>query len=345
MPPDNQPPPLDFEEPPKRPEDVPLERHGTLLLLTARTAVAELFSHGQEISALAVFPDLARIFSNFVSGPNTPIAALLEQPSILLDSLLTLTVLSTERSIGSPKDEDEFKEFVLALAACSISQNYGSIRRLSTTIVHSHPSQVARFRLIRRVLEDDGLQTIKDSAVGWLKHEILEAAAQASDSSIFLSPHYFSAILPSLFIFDDLFLNVSSDIVASWLKFSQTLAPSLHASLSLLYLLISSSTLREQLQLEKSVVYLRHTVLEPLKSLCHAFESDLTQNGGDGQIEAAVDLWQIGMSRSVGLISHVLGQVEDAISDAFAPADTELQEPTADDIARVEAIRTESSPL
>ena len=345
MAPDKQTPPLDFEDLPKKPEEIHLERHGALLLLAARTLMAELFAHGQEIHPLAVFPDLAQIFSNFVGGADTPVAAVFEQRRILLDSLLTLAVLSTEQPIGIPGGEDEFREFTLALTACTASQSYGSIRRLSITIVHSHPSQVTRFRLIRRVLEDDDLRPIKDSAVSWLKHEILDAAAHASDSNIFLSPHYFSAILPSLFSYNDLSLNVSSEIVTSWFKFSQTLVPSLHASLSLLYLLISSPALREQLQLEKSIVYLRRMALEPLKSLCHAFESDLTQNGGEGRIEAAVDMWEIGMSRSVGLISHVLGQVEDAAGEAFAPVDAEIQEPTADDIARVEAIRRETSPL
>lgn len=341
MPAEDQPPPLDFDEPPKKPEEIPLERHGALLLLAARTAMIELFSQGQEISPVALFPDLARIFTNYLGGPGKPIETVSEQPKILLDSLLALTVMSIERSAGIPGDEGGFKQFVLELSACAASQSYGSIRRLSTTVVHSHPSQETRFRLIRGVLEDDSLQAIKDTAVAWLKHEILDA----SDSSIFLNAHYFSVLLPSLFNSTDLLLDVSSDIIASWLKFSQTIVPSLHASLSLVYILISSPNLREQLQLEKSYVYLRRMVVGPLKSLCHAFESDLSQNGGDGRIEAAVDMWQIGMSRSVGLISHVLGQVEDAAGDAFASADSELQEPTADDIARVETIRKETPPL
>lgn len=347
VPAESQPPPLDFDEPPMKPEDIPLERHGALLLLTARGAMAELFSQGQEISSIPVFPDLARIFSNFVGGPSNPITAVFEQPSIFLDSLLTLSGFSTENSIGTPKDDEEFKDFTLALTACTTSQNYNSIRQLSTTVVHSHPSQVTRYRLIRKVLEDDSLHPIKESAVAWLKHEILDAAGQSSESStsnIFLNPHYFSVLLPSLFNSSDLFLNVTSDIVTSWLKFSQSLVPPLHAALSLVYILISSPTLREQLQLEKSYLYLRRMVLEPLKSLCHAFETNLTQNGGDGRIEAAVDMWQVGMSRSVGLISHVLGQVEDATGDAFVSSDAELQEPTADDLTRVEAIRKETAP-
>jgi hypothetical protein len=70
----------------------------------------------------------------------------------------------------------------------------------------------------------------------------------------------------------------------------------------------------------------------------------MTQNGGDGRIEAAVgeEMSQIGMARSVGLISHVVERVEDALENAFGSTDLESSEPSADDIARVDAIRKET---
>lgn len=307
--------------------------------------MAELFSHGQEASPITIFPTLARVFSNFVGGYSDSVEVSLEQPNVLLDSLLTLTVFSMEISIGAPDNEQEFQDFLLALTGCAAHQTYSSIRQIPATVLHSHPSPLTRFKLIRKVLEDESLQPFKDNAIGWLKHEILAASgsnAPSNESKIFLDPNYFAVLLPSLFTPTEL-LNVSSDIVASWLNFSQTLVPSLHAALSLLYFLISSQNLRQRLQLEKSYLYLRRRVLEPLKSLCHAFESDLTQNGGDGRIEAAFDMWEVGMSRSVGLVSHALEQVEDAAGEAIVLADSELEEPTADDIASVAAIRKETS--
>ena len=339
MPSEDQPPPLDFEEPPKKPEEIPLQRHGALLLLAARAAMAELFSHGQEISSIAVFPDLAHIFYNFVGGYTESVEVTFQHPKLLLDSLLALTIFSMERSIGNSKNDQEFQDFVLALTGCTAHEKYSSVRQIPTAILHSHPLQLTRFKLVRKVLEDENMLRFKDRATEWLKNEILNAAGSASDSTIFLDPHYFSVLLPSLFPSTD--LDVSSDFVASFMKFSQTLVPSIHAALNLLYLLISSTNLRQRLQLEKSYSYLRRRVLDPLKALCHAFESDLTQNGGDGRIEAAVDMWEIGMPRSVGLISHALKQVEDAASEAF-DADAELKEPSADDIAKVDAVRKET---
>ncbi|RAH67680.1 uncharacterized protein BO66DRAFT_403632 [Aspergillus aculeatinus CBS 121060] len=347
---DDQPPPLDFDEPPRKADEIPLERHGSLLLLAARAASAELFSSGR-VTPTAVFPDLARIFRNFVGGYNSPDEVAFGQPQVLLDSLLALTVFSMQQPIQPPAAEKEFIDFVLSLTACTARQNYSSVRRIPGTVVQSNPSQIARFKLIRTVLEDDRFQTVKDSAIAWLKDGILEASKASktdkpSESSIFLNPHYFSVLFPSLFNSSALLMNVSSDLVASWIKFSQTLTPSIHAALSLYYLIVSSPDLRRQLQLEKTYIYFRNRFLEPLKSLCHAFEADLTVNGGEGKIEAAVgeDLTQIGMARSVGLVSHALEQVEEAVGEAFVLKSSELPEPSADDIARVDMIRKETSP-
>ncbi|PLB40573.1 uncharacterized protein BDW47DRAFT_89046 [Aspergillus candidus] len=342
-PPEAQPPPLDFDEPPRTADQIPLERHGSLLLLAARAAMAELFSSGQ-ITPIPVFPDLARIFSNFISQKSTPDEVAFGHPQPLLDSLLTLTVFSMERSLGEVKSEKEFGEFVLTLTACTSRQSYGSIRDIPGAVVHSHPSELVRFKLIRQVLEQERLRTLRDSAIGWLKNEILSAANAESKSSVFLNPHYFSVLFPSLFNASALALNVSTDIVPSWIDFSQTLAPWIHSALSLYYLLISSPTLRTALQLEKTYVFFRRRFLEPLKSVCHAFEADLVANGGDGRIEAAVgeDMCEAGMARSVGLVGHALDQVEDAVGDAFVMEDQELQEPSADDIARVDQIRKET---
>lgn len=345
QPPDSHPPPLDFDEPPKNPDDIPLERHGSLLLLAARVAMVELFSSGQ-VTPIAVFPDLAKLFSNFVGGFNTPDEVAFGQPQPLLDSLLTLTVFSMENAIGEPSNETEFNNFVLELTACTARQNYNTVRRIPSSIVHSHPSEVTRFKLIRRVLEDDTLQTAKDSAIGWLKDEILATSEQTPDSSIFQNSHYFSVLFPLLFNSAHLFLDVSSEIVASWIKFSQTLTPSIHAALGLYYILVSSPKLRDRLQLEKTYIHFRNRFLEPLKSLCHAFEADMTAHRGEGRIQAAVgdDMVEVGMARSVGVVSHTLEQVEDAVGDAFVLSDKELQEPSADDIARVEDIRRETAP-
>lgn len=338
QPSDSHPPPLDFDEPPKNPDEILLERHGSLLLLAARAAMAELFSSGQ-VTPMAVFPDLSRLFSNFVGGFKTPDEVALGQPQPLLDSLLTLTVFAM-KFIGQPSSDAEFNSFVLELAACTARQNYNSVRRIPSAIVHSHPSELVRYKLIRRVLEDDTLQSVKESAVGWLKDETL--ASRASPDSIFQNPSYFSVLFPLLFNPTHLFLDVSSGIVASWLTFSQTLAPSIHAALSLYYILLSSSDLRSRLHLDKSYPAFRAKYQEPLRSICRAFEADARDQGGDGLIRAAVgeDMSVVG-NALCGFTLITLDQVEDVATEAFADGD--VREPTVEDIARVEAVKKETS--
>jgi len=347
----NHPPPLDFEELPKSAEEIPLERHGSLLLLAARLASTVLFSSGQEVVRIPVFPDLARIFSNFIGNDDSPDVAMLGHPQVLLDSLLALTVVSIDRPISNPTNDEEYENFVLLLTSCTSRQAYSAVRRIPAAVVHSHPSQISRFRLIRKVLESDKLQYARDSAIGWLKDEILSVAAPTkataatpTEPNIFGDPHYFSVLFPLLF--NPAFLETSSDNVASFIRFSQSFAPSIHAALSLYYIILSSPDLRERLQLEKTYVYFRTKFLEPLKMLLHEFESDLTRNGGDGQIEAAIgeEACQIGMARSVGLISHIIEQVEGALRDAFDLEEAALKQPTADDIAKVADIRAKTAP-
>ncbi|KAL4871100.1 hypothetical protein BDV12DRAFT_183989 [Aspergillus spectabilis] len=344
--PETQPPPLDFEEHPKRAEDIPLERHGALLLLASRAAVSQLFSSGKA-STIPVYPDLARVFDNFVGRFCTFDEVAFEQPQVLLDSLLALAVLSLQSPIAVPSDDSEFADFVLSMTACTVRQTYSTVRRIPATVIHSNPSQIARFKVIRRVLEDDYYRTIKDRAIDWLKSEILEAAKASSDSqqNIFLNPHYFSVLFPLLFASPTVNLDISSDLVTSFVRFTQTLSPAIHSALNLYYILISSPQLCSQLQLEKTYVYFRNRFLQPLKTICGAFTADLPENGGDGKIESAVgeDMVQIGIARSVNLVLHVADQVEEEVCEAFVVGDAELQEPSADDIARVDAIRKETS--
>lgn len=294
-----------------------------------------------------MYPELARVFNNFVGRFCTLDEVAFEQPHVLLDSLLALTILSLQNPVSSPTDEDQFRDFVIALTACTVRQTYGTVRRIPSAVIHNNPSEVARFKVIRKVLEDSYYSTIKDRAIDWLKNEILEASKDPSSAgtSVFLNPHYFSVLFPLLFASPALALDASSELVASWVKFTQSISPYIHSALSLYYILISSSQLCSQLQLEKTYTHYRTRFLDPLKSICSAFTADLTKNGGDGKLESSLgeDMVETGTARSVSLVQNIMEQVEDAVSEAFVLGDAELQEPSADDIARVDAIRKETS--
>lgn len=261
------------------------------------------------------------------------------QPHALLDSLLALTVYASQQPIETPSNDTEFKDFVVILTACTARQTHDIVRQIPAAIVQSHPSPGTRFKLIYKILEDDRLASVRDSAIAWLKDELLRSPTQSSDN-IFQDPLYFWALFPTLFK-PATAANSASDLVASWSRLTQTQGPPLHSALNLYYLLLSSPSLRDQLHLEKTVKFFRGHVLNPLRQVFRRFEDDLTAKGGEGVIEAAVgeEMCQIGNARSVGLIGLTLDQIEETASDAFGSDEADLGEYSDAEEAKASEIR------
>ncbi|KAJ5250061.1 hypothetical protein N7489_000471 [Penicillium chrysogenum] len=330
---------LDFDEPPTNPDQIPLERHGSLLLLAARAAGATLFASGQPLRQVSVFPELAQIFKNFVGGPTNLDEVAFGQPHALLDSLLALTVYALQQPIETPSSDTEFKDFVVLLTACTARQTHGIVRQIPAAIVQSNPSPETRFKLIHKILEDDRLVPARDSAIAWLKDELLRSPTPSSDN-IFQDPLYFWALFPSLFK-PVTAATSASDLVTIWSRLTQTQGPPLHSALNLYYLLLSSPSLRDQLHLEKTVQFFRSHVLTPLRQVFRSFEDDLTAKGGEGVIEAAVgeEMCQIGNARSVGLIGLTLDQIEETASDAFGSDEGDFRGYSEAEEVKVSAIR------
>lgn len=336
---ENQAAQLDFEELPTSPDEIPLERHGSLLLLAARAAGSTLFSSSRPTSPLPVFPELALIFRHFLGGQDNLDEMAFGQPQALLDSLLALTVHAIQNPIGTPSSDVEFKNFVIALTACTARQSHAIVRQIPAAVVHSHPSPLTRFKLIRKVLEDSSLHSARDSAIGWLKDESLGKIPEASQGAIFHDPLYLWTLFPLLF--QPVKDAASSGLVDSWTRLTQTDGPPLHSALNLYYLLLLSPQ-RDHLQLEKTVTFFRSQVEKPLRELFRTIETDLSVNGGDGVIEAAVgeEVCQVGIARSVGLLGLTLDQIDEAIGDAFD--ETDIKSYSDADDARVEEIRRET---
>ncbi|KAI3300372.1 hypothetical protein DTO002I6_1095 [Penicillium roqueforti] len=337
-PPTDQTAPLDFDESPINPNQIPLERHGSLLLLAARAAGATLFTSGQPLRQVSVFPELSQIFNNFVGSHTNLDEVAFGQPHALLDSLLALTVYALQTPIEFPSSDTEFKDFVIILTACTSRQSHGIVRQIPAAIVQSHPSAETRFKLIYKILEDDHLASARDSAIAWLKDEILRSPQSADN--IFQDPLYFWALLPALFK-PVTAASSASDLVASWSRLTQIQGPPLHSALNLYYLLLSSPSLRDRLQLDKTSKFFRNHALNPLRQVFQSFEDDLTAKGGEGVIEAAVgeEMCRIGNARSIGLIGLTLDQIEETSSDAFGSDEGDLGKFSEAEEAKVSEIR------
>lgn len=345
--PANQAPQLDFDELPETVGQIHLERHGSLLLFAARAAGAVLFaSSAHPTPSLPVFPDLANIFSHFLGSSDNLEEVAFGQPHALLDSLLALTVHATQSPITAPSSDAEFRDFVITLTACTARQTYGIVRQIPASVVHSHPSPTTRFKIILHILENDRLLSVRDSAISWLKDEIIGTKPSDSPEDVFHDHLWFWSIFPLLLRPVDVD-TASKNLVVSWTRLTQTEGPSLHSALNLYFLILSSNDLRDCLQLEKTVKYFRSKVLVPLRQLFRAFEGDLAAKGGDGLIEAAVgeEMCQVGIARSVGLIGLTLDQIEEVINEHFGTDDADLKEYSGDEESLVAEIREKTEGL
>lgn len=345
--PANQAPQLDFDELPETVDQIHLERHGSLLLFAARAAGAVLFaSSAHPTPSLPVFPDLSEIFTHFLGSSDNLEEVAFGQPHALLDSLLALTVHATQLPITAPSSDAEFRDFVITLTACTARQTHGIVRQIPASVVNSHPSSITRFKVIRHILEHNRLLSVRDSAISWLKDEIIGTKPSHSLEDVFHDHLWFWSIFPLLLRPVDVDAS-SKNLVVSWTRLTQTEGPSLHSALNLYFLTLSSIDLRDRLQLEKTVKYFRNQVLAPLRQLFRAFEGDLAANGGDGLIEAAVgeEMCQVGIARSVGLIGLTLDQIEEVINEHFGTDDADLKEYSGEEESLLAEIRVKTEGL
>ncbi|KAF3384812.1 hypothetical protein F1880_002927 [Penicillium rolfsii] len=345
--PADQAPQLDFDEPPDTVDQIPLERHGSLLLFAARAAGAVLFtSSAHPTPSLPVFPDLAKIFTHFLGSSDNVEEVTFGQPHALLDSLLALTVHSTQSPITAPSSDAEFRDFVVTLTACTARQTHGIVRQIPASVVHSHPSATTRFNVICQILANDRLLSVRDSAISWLKEEIIGTKPSDSPEDFFHDPLWFYSIFSVLLRPVDVDTS-SENLVVSWTRLTQSEGPALHSALNLYFLLLSSNDLRDRLQLEKTIKYFRSNILVPLRQLFRAFEGDVATKDGNGLIEAAVgeEMCQVGTARSVGLIGLTLDQIEEVINEHFGANDADLKEYSRDEESVVAEIREKTQGL
>lgn len=327
---------LEFDHLPDDPEDIHLERHGCLLMLAARAASAKIFGSGLDVPQFPVFPDVAQVFTRFLSRSHDLGDVKYDHPPALLDALVVLAIHAVGDSIGRPSSDGGFKRFVITLTGCTVRQNHGIVRLFPGEVIHKRTSHTARFKLIYETLKDYRLQFAWDSAISWLKQEI---GSKDADNTIFRDPLHFWVLFPHLW--HAVRIVTFKDLVQNWMLLIQTHGAVVHSALNLYYLLLSSEHMTERLHLEKTVPFFRGDVLRPLRTLFREIEADLPSNGGAGLIENSVgeEMCTIGNARSVGFIGLRLDEIEKKLDDLFGTDDNVLAAYSAEEEARVSQIR------
>jgi hypothetical protein len=302
-------------------------------LLAARFATDTLFSSGQTVEKLPVFPGVADIFSNFIRQSGWPSAGAFDEPEALIDSLLSLTRVSLDETFEFPRDDNNFEQFIISLTMCTRStgfRNTGRIGRIPSAVFHKHPDAHVRYNLIRRMLDDFSLQYAREPAIAFLKQEILAADAAIRDDEpsvqplaeppIFTDPRYFDSLFTRIFPpVPQSWLALATtpmttatdddDLMSAWITFTQHLQPFYLSVLNFCYLLLKSPVLRSQLQLDRHRPYFREEFLTPLKAFTQALCEDAEIKARIDQ-EVGPDAEAMGRGRAE-LVLHLVQEIEE----------------------------------
>ncbi|KAI1914229.1 YAP1-binding protein 1 [Ophidiomyces ophidiicola] len=314
--------PLDFENLPKSAAEIPLEPHGCLIMLAARYSTAVLFDSTQPETNTSVYTNIPKIFENFLTSNEKEsikeVAA--EAPIPLLDSLMTLTLISTHHDPNSMiLDENSFKKLLLTIVACVRVPSMcrlSRVERVPSALFHAYPNAQAKYDLIFSIFSDDELQYARESAISWLKQELLSTTQNALASDIpnpFIKPNSFSTLFRAIYkplpnSYSSLASLSTSALLAELINFTQRDSTLYISSLNFYYLLCKSDVLRQGLGIQELDADFRRDYLNPMKVCAQSLTNDPTISE---KVEKEFDEGLAHLSKSVAdIVLHVVGEIE-----------------------------------
>ncbi|KAF1814960.1 DUF1760-domain-containing protein [Eremomyces bilateralis CBS 781.70] len=279
------------DDPPESAADIPLSKNGALFLLTAKKVAEILYDiRSPSIPKFSIFPDHAKICSNFigVAGRNTGL-----ESEALLDTILALAIIAIGTgNVGEPTSDDEFLNYLQATSLISanspIPQLRGVAHFVTSTILRCHPHDLLRLTFIQDTLQHCPYENLKETAVGWLKGETIEAnlglgilnikpgptdTEDDNTTSIFATPVALSSVAPFLWPKTDPAVDRTQPKEA-WLRFRINLGFYL-AALNFWYLIVTAQPLHEPLGIRGLHATVQNGYLEPLAALVASFKKGL----------------------------------------------------------------------
>ena len=241
------------------------------------------------------------------------------EPQPLIDAVIALGTMALlkEQNYSPPSGDEGLNQYLQRLSLLSANTPSSCLRYqahlLSSAVLHAHPLAHFRLNFIRDTLEHCPYESLKVSAVGWLKDEILKANApprlrkddgedpragqgqQLKETSLFSSPTTLATVWPHIFPT----LSISEDVSTF-----QARIDFYHATMNLYYLLCTSPLISEHLQVialsKKSSMGRNH--LEPLLFLTRRLKNEVLSKG-----RGAEDV--VGDVADIELLEHTLVRV------------------------------------
>lgn len=211
------------EEHPSSPDDIPLSREGSLFLVTCFVFSSVIFGTNVSLPPLSIFPGHATLIKQFIGikGPNN----IGTEEAAVIDAILAigLWLEKSDKFVSGPLDDEDFLQHLQTLSAISANTSDASLRYcahlLTSSILHAHPDDHTRLTFIMDTLENCPYDTLKASAVGWLKDEIITANERKSEN-IFSTPIALTAAQP--YLFPDMPALASASIAEAWEEMRQS---------------------------------------------------------------------------------------------------------------------------
>jgi len=277
--------PNEEDDPPTKPEDIPLSQTGSLFL--AAQSMVSIFLRQESPRPMSIFPQQFILAQQFIGREESGGMSMAgSEPQAIIDSIVAVGLLALDTNdIGEPETDEVFTQYLARVALISANTPSASLRfnahTLVTTVLRSHPSDFLRLTFIRDTLEHCPYENLKASAVSWIKGETLEAngpgqAQEEAVESIFATPAALQTLAP--FLFPDLTRMYAStqSILESWALFCGTLSFYL-AALNFDYLLLVAQRLHcplDILTLHRSRD-VGSLMLQPLREAGLAFRDSL----------------------------------------------------------------------
>jgi hypothetical protein len=187
---------------PSSPADIPLSQVGSLFLVTSFVFASVLFESKYPQPSITLFPDHAKMVSHFIGTGGPQLIG--SEESGVIDAILAigLWLENTNKFVAGPLEDEDFLQHLQSLSLLSANTPSPSLRYaahvLISSILHAHPVDRVRLTFITDTLEDCPYETLKASAVSWLREEIITAYERKS-KNIFASTTALGAAQPYLF--------------------------------------------------------------------------------------------------------------------------------------------------
>ncbi|PBP17963.1 yap-binding protein-like protein [Diplocarpon rosae] len=195
--------PSEYEtEYPSSPEEIPLSQAGALFLILSSIFSSVLFASNIQLPQLAIFPDHAKLVQHFI-GTGGPGSVGSEETGVI-DAILALGLWLEHANsfVAGPLEDEEFLQHLQTISLLSANtpsstQRYAA-HVLTSSILHAHPVDRLRLTFICDTLEHCPYESLKGSAVSWLKEEIITANTRKTEN-LFTTTVALTAAQPFLF--------------------------------------------------------------------------------------------------------------------------------------------------